>query len=586
VSVLLISVAGTDFSGAEIDAIKSFVLNGGGLFVQGLGWSWLGYHPGSTLDDYPMNKVTAPYGIQWIDGNLHHTFHTTQDLPDLCVVPEYISLGPGSQNCIELHEEGFKYNINSNIFNNGDVAATNVVISYFEGDPNNEENLMGSQHLSGILPGMAIYRDPVRFSINPEEIDNNVYERDFYVTVNCSEIDLNPSDNQAKIHEKIIIKYLDWIPCCYSQYEHGGKDACGQVASACVLSYWNSHNYDNFIGDDNNIDPLIKDLKKAQRYSDGSGTRPYFLDCGLKKVCNDDDYGNCYQFDIYGALFTSHSWSDMVSKINNLRPCIQYITSDTEKGKGHFFPIFGYINQSSPAEDGSSKWAIICDISADNCRRCKKWEDGDSLTRVIPGKRDSQNLEFSTEFVVMCPVDMSIVDPSGCVINKIKCEIDNATYDEIDVNGDDNLDDLVTLHDGRSGKYKIYVIPELEDRLTSNYTLVVSTNYSSIILAKNAPIRHINNIPYVIEIDNCGRIQIPREYEKPNNFGYIYQAHQFALSIGNGTATNTINMDSDQSQIQEGNNTDEIGIEDQLAQSIGSARSANLVRIASKQSGP
>lgn len=68
VDMMLIShAAGTIFQ-SEIDTLKNFVSNGGGLFLIGLGWAWVGYHPGKTLDDYPMNKIGEVFGFRWIDG--------------------------------------------------------------------------------------------------------------------------------------------------------------------------------------------------------------------------------------------------------------------------------------------------------------------------------------------------------------------------------------------------------------------------------------------------------------------------------------------------------------------------------------
>lgn len=50
--VLIIGNAWGSFSQSEIDTIKVFVTNGGGILLMGLGWSWEPYNPGFTLDDY------------------------------------------------------------------------------------------------------------------------------------------------------------------------------------------------------------------------------------------------------------------------------------------------------------------------------------------------------------------------------------------------------------------------------------------------------------------------------------------------------------------------------------------------------
>jgi hypothetical protein len=67
VSILFISCPGPSLSDAEIDTIRSFVSNGGGLLMQGLGWAWVSYEKKS-LDEYPVNKLAMPYGFKWIGG--------------------------------------------------------------------------------------------------------------------------------------------------------------------------------------------------------------------------------------------------------------------------------------------------------------------------------------------------------------------------------------------------------------------------------------------------------------------------------------------------------------------------------------
>lgn len=60
--VLVIGTAWGSFAQSEIQAIEDFVKSGGGLWLTGLGWSWVDYHPGSTLEDYPMNKIAQRFG--------------------------------------------------------------------------------------------------------------------------------------------------------------------------------------------------------------------------------------------------------------------------------------------------------------------------------------------------------------------------------------------------------------------------------------------------------------------------------------------------------------------------------------------
>ncbi len=60
-SVLIIGNAWGAFTESEISAVKTFVQNGGGLFLFGLGWSW----PGA-FQDYPMMRMAKPYEVRWL----------------------------------------------------------------------------------------------------------------------------------------------------------------------------------------------------------------------------------------------------------------------------------------------------------------------------------------------------------------------------------------------------------------------------------------------------------------------------------------------------------------------------------------
>ncbi|HMB73685.1 MAG TPA: ATP-binding protein, partial [Gammaproteobacteria bacterium] len=84
--MIVVANAWLPFEPAEIDAIVDFVDDGGGLLAAGLGWSWvqIGWpewlesirnaDPTAesdavrALDNYPMNQLMAPFGMQWVDG--------------------------------------------------------------------------------------------------------------------------------------------------------------------------------------------------------------------------------------------------------------------------------------------------------------------------------------------------------------------------------------------------------------------------------------------------------------------------------------------------------------------------------------
>lgn len=58
-------------SPAELEAVKTFVINGGGLLAAGLGWGWLYLNPGGSLaSDHLGNRLLAFAGLAWTDGYL------------------------------------------------------------------------------------------------------------------------------------------------------------------------------------------------------------------------------------------------------------------------------------------------------------------------------------------------------------------------------------------------------------------------------------------------------------------------------------------------------------------------------------
>lgn len=66
-SVLIVGIAWSDFTADEIETVRQFVADGGGLWLVGLGWSWAPYHPGKTIEDYPMTHLGEPFSIRWLE---------------------------------------------------------------------------------------------------------------------------------------------------------------------------------------------------------------------------------------------------------------------------------------------------------------------------------------------------------------------------------------------------------------------------------------------------------------------------------------------------------------------------------------
>lgn len=70
-------------SPAELEVVKAFIINGGGLLAAGLGWGWLQLNPGGSLaSDHLGNRLLASAGLAWTDGYLsEREFKAQVELP-------------------------------------------------------------------------------------------------------------------------------------------------------------------------------------------------------------------------------------------------------------------------------------------------------------------------------------------------------------------------------------------------------------------------------------------------------------------------------------------------------------------------
>ena len=106
------------------------------------------------------------------------------------------------------------------------------------------------------------------------------------------------------------------------------------------------------------------------------------------------------------------------------------------------------------------------------------------------------------------PADMVVTDPDGLTISKELNEIPGATYTEIDINADGDLDDVVNIPDRKIGDYLINVVPEPDASPTDTYTLEVSAAGVTIVLAENVQIADIPAEGYIVRSTETVIIQI------------------------------------------------------------------------------
>jgi hypothetical protein len=97
-----------------------------------------------------------------------------------------------------------------------------------------------------------------------------------------------------------------------------------------------------------------------------------------------------------------------------------------------------------------------------------------------------------------CPVDISLIDPDGLVINKNHSDIPYATYDESDLDEDGDLDDRIIIPQKKDGYYYITITAEPGAFLNDTFSLEVSINGNTIELAKLVTISNIPKKGYFI----------------------------------------------------------------------------------------
>jgi parallel beta-helix repeat protein len=96
------------------------------------------------------------------------------------------------------------------------------------------------------------------------------------------------------------------------------------------------------------------------------------------------------------------------------------------------------------------------------------------------------------------PVDLVVTDPDGLTISKELSEIQEAFYLEDDVNEDGLPDDFIVIPERKIGDYRITVLSEPDAEPIDTYTLEVSGEDATIVLAENVPIRDIPTQPYIL----------------------------------------------------------------------------------------
>ena len=113
------------------------------------------------------------------------------------------------------------------------------------------------------------------------------------------------------------------------------------------------------------------------------------------------------------------------------------------------------------------------------------------------------------QVIVLCPVDLRLIDPEGLIVDKFLNEIVGASYFEGDIDGDGSDDDRILIPYRKTGEYTILVLPESNPDPGDKevYTLKAVAGYTASILAEDTPIGEPDTQDqYTVELNEDGII--------------------------------------------------------------------------------
>ncbi len=109
------------------------------------------------------------------------------------------------------------------------------------------------------------------------------------------------------------------------------------------------------------------------------------------------------------------------------------------------------------------------------------------------------------------PVDLVLSNPNGRKINKTITQISGSEYLEADIEGDNDIEDYITIENPDYGTYKVEVIPEAQARPTDSFSLILIAQGDTIRLVDHTPIQNIPSNPFVFNYPHQSSIAFNTE---------------------------------------------------------------------------
>jgi hypothetical protein len=139
----------------------------------------------------------------------------------------------------------------------------------------------------------------------------------------------------------------------------------------------------------------------------------------------------------------------------------------------------------------------------------KGWQDpqiwpAEGKLVVLP-QRGKPEAHSSLFFGLLCPVDLSVIDPMGRRVSLDTNEIgDSAFYVEADLNGDGENDIFCNIYAPIMGEYFVQVVPLPGASPTDTFTLLIGLADSVITIAREIQVADIPDEPYRIAVTEEG----------------------------------------------------------------------------------
>lgn len=585
-SIILISCPGLPLTNQEIVNIRSFVTNGGGLFMQGLGWSWVQYQHQS-LEDYPLNKVADPYGFKWIGGYISDSEHNHYRAPifslfypdqgkllnvpyfyqggtnwcwanSLAMILQYFGKGDHAWNLASLlkadRSDGlWDYDPLEMALIKSYFLSKNLVLNVYTSvyDKDNLFQLI-SYSIDKQKTPIGIAFDPSNFRrhwivVVGYKIENgNKYI--YYLDPEASFSGINPA--RARYEDTYDKFYNDHKKNIRLYYITGTLTPVASpkppLAAMCIVDGENA----NIELNPNIVHKVInKETRQIDSYiilSNGINYRTRNIHLpGFSRI---DELTNYHMLRFYNCQVGN--WKDSNEFLINARSL--YVSNPSqEKFNGVLRIIFKINNEILQVEDIDLEGIpggfyrklpnedIILDLSSVTQPKDASIEfilldySNHQIDKIGPinfeikfPNPDSWELEIDS------PVNPIIVDPDGLTIAKQVNEIAGAEYVEIDADADGDTIGVISIPNRKLGIYQISVVPKENIEQEDNYTLTVYSNDQIINLAKNIKIKNIPNYPYSIETTDAVTT-IPISIEE----------NAFPLSAAHGALINfTINL--------------------------------------------